>query len=245
MEQPQELTQELHPAATPSPNGASLANFPDTAIFCLVTKLNDLDFGIFLQVCQKFASFSRNELFWMHRTTALCGKQIPKPEQTWKEVYSTYSRRVSLNASPEGMRRITVPHSDQVWSKNEFSLCCWVNLSTETDQHDVICNKSDDTWECGFGVDVTQYTADDEKFKIQAFVNQWQDLNEGENPDMVISSQSVSPGEWFHVAVVCSSTQLTIYVNGIKGQQVDITKPVEWSDVKPFTVGYVIRVPCC
>jgi len=204
----------------------------------LVTKLNDIDFGKFLQVCRRFSRFATNELFWMHRTFALIGHKIPKPEQTWKALYNCYARRVSLHAPPTGKRRITVPHSAEQWKNPEFTVCCWVNLDPQTSRYDVICNKSCDNWECGFGVDVSNFGAAAGEWKIQAFINKWVDFNTGQHPDMVLSTQSVPTQQWFHVAVVCSQTHLTVYLNGVQGQEVEITQPVDWSDANPFTVGY-------
>jgi len=87
-------------------------------------------------------------------------------------------------------------------------------------------------WGCGFGVDITTVGAGE--FKLQAFVNKW---GPGEN-DMVVSQQSIMVQQWFHVAIVCSLTHLTIYLNGVKGQETTLTASVQWDDHRPLTIGY-------
>jgi hypothetical protein len=182
------------------------------------------------------ATFRENELFWQKRTRRLLGKELAIQKlASWKETYAMMSQRVCLT-STANKQQVTIPHHAQAWSTKSFTICLWLNLCSETSIHDVIFNKAGENWLSGFGMDVVEANSD--SYQLQGFVNQWEDFNTGDNPDMVISG-SLHFGVWNHIALTCSKDTLTIYGNGVRGQSKKITAPVEFPTT-PLTLGYTL-----
>ena len=113
---------------------------------------------------------------------------------------------------------------------NEFSAAFWYKVNANPDRAGILVVGDDaDDRNQGFRL-FREGSPTEQRIKLNVGTGTGESWNDGGVID-------VAAGEWVHVAFTISSTESKIYFNGIEMNSADLSAPIDWTGVGPFTIG--------
>ena len=113
---------------------------------------------------------------------------------------------------------------------NEFSAAFWYKVNASPDRAGILVIGDDaDDRNQGFRL-FREGSPTEQRIKLNVGTGTGESWNDGGVID-------VAAGEWVHVAFTISSTESKIYFNGIEMNSADLSAPIDWTGVGPFTIG--------